>query len=233
MEPYYQDAMTTLYHGRCEDVMPQLEAQSFDAVSDRKIDVIPFYPHMAFMTKANDIIKRICIVHVLKRANRFNVMNICFTGSLNGTTTTASIVISEPGGALDWTPIFPIVATMPAAPVVTIRSAVAAIGAFARAKAITMRAFNRCRNSDTRFTHFASEYNCRLFGRARHHQSAFACFKVARQGTNNNVFGAHLCWLTRKCAAAYLACQLSILNTWRYSQGIRASAATGGLPTML
>jgi DNA modification methylase len=32
MQPYYQDSLVTLYHGRCEDVMPTLAAQSFDAV---------------------------------------------------------------------------------------------------------------------------------------------------------------------------------------------------------
>ena len=32
IEPYYQDKLTTLYHGRCEDVLPQLKEHSIDAV---------------------------------------------------------------------------------------------------------------------------------------------------------------------------------------------------------
>lgn len=32
MQPYYQDKLITLYRGDCLDVMPMLEAQSFDAV---------------------------------------------------------------------------------------------------------------------------------------------------------------------------------------------------------
>lgn len=32
MRPYYDDGEITLYHGRCEDVLPTLEAQSIDAV---------------------------------------------------------------------------------------------------------------------------------------------------------------------------------------------------------
>lgn len=32
MKPYYQDNLTTLYQGDCLDIMPHLEAQSFDAV---------------------------------------------------------------------------------------------------------------------------------------------------------------------------------------------------------
>lgn len=229
-EPYYDHDGITLFQGDCLEVLPTLAARSIDAVLERKINVIPFHPHVALMAEANNIIERVSVVDIDKRTHRIDVVNIGFSGRVNLAATPTSVLVADTGGALKRTPVLAVIATVPTAPICTTRAAVTTVCTLVRAKTKAARTLHGCRDRHALTACLTGKRRNRLCRRARCYKPLFAGIEVARQRTDGNVFGAHLSRLSSKCTPANLTRQSRIAHMQRAAHRIGACTAARSLP---
>ncbi len=200
-----------LYHGDCLDVLPTVGAQSVDATLDREINTAPFNKHMALVTEAYDIIKRVGVVRVLEPPHGLDMVNIGVAGCVSLAAATARVVIAHAGGALNTAPIRAVVARMPTTPKAICRATIPTIGTGGRTETKPPRTLQGSGQCHRLFAGFAGKSNLRSRRRSWS-KALLPHLKVTRLRAYGNIARPNLCRLAGECNAAHLASERGITN---------------------